>query len=73
MSARDAGAIVITKDIDFVRLHEQFGALPKVLWLTLGNTSNAHMRNVFSRHLDFAVKTHVASASRVEIQDDFKV
>lgn len=73
MSARDAGAIIITKDLDFVKLQERFGPPPRILWLTLGHTSNAHMRDVFTRHLDFALKTLIGSASLVEIQGDSKV
>ena len=38
-AARVANAIVLTKDSDFVRLQEENGSPPKVLWLTCGNTS----------------------------------
>lgn len=40
-AAREAGAVVLTKDSDFVRLLEQHGPPPQVLLVTLGNTSNA--------------------------------
>ena len=42
--ARSAGAAVLTKDSDFVTLLERYGAPPQVVWLTCGNTSNAHLR-----------------------------
>jgi predicted nuclease of predicted toxin-antitoxin system len=43
-AAREAGAVVMTKDSDFLRLLEQHGPPPQVLWVTLGNTSNARTR-----------------------------
>lgn len=43
-AARDAGAVVMTKDGDFLRLLEQHGPPPQVLWVTLGNTSNARIK-----------------------------
>ncbi len=50
-AARQADAIVITKDNDFVRLLEQHGHPPKVIWLTCGNTSNQRVREILIRHL----------------------
>lgn len=46
LAAREAGAIVITKDSDLVLLLEQLGPPPQILWLTIGNTSNAHLREL---------------------------
>ena len=43
-SAREANAVVITKDQDFVHLLNQLGPPPQVVWVTCGNTSNAQMR-----------------------------
>lgn len=40
---------MLTKDSDFVLLLEQLGPLPQILWLTVGNTSNAHLREVLSK------------------------
>ncbi len=40
LAAREAGAVVLTKDADFVRLLEQRGAPPQVVWITLGNVTN---------------------------------
>lgn len=42
--ARTADALLVTKDSDFVRMLELHGAPPRVLWLTIGNTSNARIR-----------------------------
>ena len=51
LAARQAGAIVLTKDADFAHLLEQHGAPPKVLWLTCGNTSNMNLRYILSATL----------------------
>ena len=50
-AARAAGVVVLTKDHDFVDLLESRGSPPQVLWLTLGNTSNAHLKSVLKRAL----------------------
>jgi predicted nuclease of predicted toxin-antitoxin system len=47
--ARAAGVIVVTKDADFVRLLEEFGPPPQVVWLTCGNTSNVRLRELLIR------------------------
>ena len=43
-AARAAGAVVVTKDVDFVALLERRGAPPQVVWVTAGNVSNAGLR-----------------------------
>ena len=42
--ARAAGAVVVTKDRDFVALLEAHGSPPQVVWITCGNTSNARLQ-----------------------------
>lgn len=42
-AARAANVIVLTKDRDFVRLLEEQGPPPRVLWLTTGNISNSDL------------------------------
>jgi predicted nuclease of predicted toxin-antitoxin system len=49
MAGRAAGAVIVTKDADFVRLLEQFGPPPPVVWVTCGNTSNARLRELVAR------------------------
>ena len=53
--ARRQRAVVMTKDSDFVDLVERLGTPPQVLWLTLGNTSNRHLREVLGRRLAAAL------------------
>jgi predicted nuclease of predicted toxin-antitoxin system len=42
---------VITKDRDFVDLVERLGPPPKVIWITLGNTSNANLKRILAATL----------------------
>ena len=44
LAARREGATVVTKDRDFIRLLEDLGPPPQVIWITCGNTSNANLR-----------------------------
>ncbi len=46
LAARKEGVTVITKDSDFVRMLESFGAPPQVLWITCENTSTANLKKV---------------------------
>ena len=41
-AARVAGAVVLTKDSDFIQLLKR----PQVIWLTCGNTLNAFLRGL---------------------------
>jgi predicted nuclease of predicted toxin-antitoxin system len=66
-AARAANAIVLTKDSDFVRLLEQQGSPPKVLWLTCGNTSNAALQQILSKHLTMALSLFAGGEDLVEI------
>jgi predicted nuclease of predicted toxin-antitoxin system len=66
-AARSAGVVVMTKDIDFVRLLEKHGPPPQVLWVTLGNTSNRRMREVLEEVFSAAVSLLEAGEPLVEI------
>jgi len=66
-AARAAGAVVMTKDSDFLRLLDQHGPPPQVLWITFGNTSNARMKEVLQRIFPWAVKLLEAGEPLVEI------
>jgi len=47
-AARQANAVVMSKDSDFVDLVNRFGPPPQVLWIRCGNTSNAQMQVILS-------------------------
>lgn len=49
--SRTKGAIVITKDDDFVSLLNRFGSPPKVIWLTCGNTSKSRLKEILGANL----------------------
>jgi predicted nuclease of predicted toxin-antitoxin system len=68
-AARAASAVVMSKDSDFVRLLEQHGPPPKILWVTLGNTSNARMREVLEQTFVKALALLDGGESLVEIRD----
>ncbi len=69
MAARDAGAVVVTKDRDFLKLLERHGPPPQVIWVTCGNTSNAHLRGVLKRTLPAALKVLARGEPYLEIGD----
>ena len=66
-SAREANAIVLTKDADFTRLLEQYGAPPKIVWLTCGNTSNQNVRRILAETLAAALQLIDSGETIVEI------
>ena len=68
-AARAAGAVVLTKDRDFLRLLEQHGPPPQVLWVTVGNTSNARMREVLEQTFLRAVQMLSDGEVLVELSD----
>ena len=54
-AAGEAGAVVMTKDRDFIRLLDEQGPPPQVIWLRLGNCSNAALQDVLSTTLARAI------------------
>jgi predicted nuclease of predicted toxin-antitoxin system len=55
-AARQANAVVMTKDIDFVHLVEASGAPPQVILLACGNTSNAQLKLILKRFWDHTIE-----------------
>ena len=68
-AARDAGAIVITKDADFVMLQQRLGSPPDILWLTCGSTSNARLREMLAATLADALELLNGGEHLVELRD----
>lgn len=50
IQARAHNAIILTKDADFPLLLDRLGPPPRIIWLTCGNTTNAELRKIISRH-----------------------
>lgn len=55
-AARAAGAVVITKDSDFVDLIERLGVPPQLVWLRCGNCSNPELERILRSTLPEAVQ-----------------
>ena len=65
-AARSASTILLTKDSDFLRLLDELGSPPKVIWLTCGITSNARLKQVLTSTLPQAL-SRLQSEPLVEI------
>lgn len=50
-AARQANAVVMTKDADFAEMVDRLGPPPSVIWLTCGNTSNAALLGLLNTTL----------------------
>jgi predicted nuclease of predicted toxin-antitoxin system len=66
-AARQANAIVMTKDADFAERVERLGPPPSVIWLTCGNTSNAAQRVLLKTTLPRALELIRKGDKLVEI------
>lgn len=62
------GAIILTKDDDFLKLINQYGSPPKVILLSCGNTSNSRMKEILIKNLHNALEL-LLSNNIVEIID----
>lgn len=52
--ARAAGAVVVSKDADFLERINRLGPPPKLLYLTCGNASKAALQRLFEQHFETA-------------------
>ena len=68
-AARDADAVIMSKDSDFVVMLDRLGPPPRVIWITCGNTSNARLRQILSRALPKAIALLDQGEKVVEIGD----
>ncbi|MBX3747580.1 MAG: DUF5615 family PIN-like protein [Verrucomicrobiae bacterium] len=66
--ARQAGAINLTKDKDFIDLVGRLGSPPAIIWLRCGNTSEAVLKRILADHLDEAFRFISKGDALVEIQ-----
>ena len=69
LAAREAGAIVITKDRDFVDLIDRLGPPPQVIWITCGNTSNRRLGKILAATLRDAIALVAEGEPLIEISD----
>ena len=68
-AARDAEAVVMTEDRDFVQMLTRAGPPPQVIWITCGNTSNARMREILEQTFTNALALLREGEPFVEIAD----
>jgi predicted nuclease of predicted toxin-antitoxin system len=66
-AAHAAGATVMTKDSDFVKLYYHSAAAPQIIWLTCGNTSNRYLRTLLTIALPQALLLLKTGEGLVEI------
>ncbi len=69
LAAREANAVVLTKDADFTLWLERLGPPPRVLWLRCGNTSNVHLKRLLRTVLPAALEMLKSGEALVEIAD----
>jgi predicted nuclease of predicted toxin-antitoxin system len=67
MKARQHKAVIVSKDADFLKLLNEYGPPPQIIWITAGNTSNAHMRIILTQHLATAINMIQNGERLVEI------
>lgn len=66
-AARQAQAIVMSKDADFAEMVDRLGPPPAVIWLTCGNTSNAALCALLKSTLPRAIELIARGDALVEI------
>ncbi|MEX0772325.1 MAG: DUF5615 family PIN-like protein [Balneolales bacterium] len=67
--AKHNGYVIMSKDDDFLRLIEQHGMPPQLIWVTCGNTSNAEMKAILLKTI-LKVKDLIENGEAVvEISD----
>jgi predicted nuclease of predicted toxin-antitoxin system len=69
-AAKAQGAIIMTKDRDFLGLVDRLSSPPQIIWLTCGNTSNIRLREILSETLPRALELLAAGEALVEISGD---
>jgi predicted nuclease of predicted toxin-antitoxin system len=66
--ARDARAVVLSKDEDFKQLVERNGPPPQVIWITCGNMSNERFKTLLAATFPDAMSLIERGEAVVEIR-----
>jgi len=69
LKARGTADIIITKDVDLVHILKRLGPPPRIIWLRMGNTSNARLKAVFAARLPDALQMLDGGEALVEMAD----
>ena len=67
-AARQSAAVVMTKDRDFIHLLDAHGPPPHVIWLRMGNCSNAALQQVLATTVPQAIDLLASGEPWVEIR-----
>jgi predicted nuclease of predicted toxin-antitoxin system len=70
-AARAEGAVIMTKDSDFIDLVCRLGTPPQILWLTCGNVTNRNLRRLLTATLPDALERFRQGEMIVEICNTF--
>lgn len=68
IKAKEAKAIIMSKDDDFLSLQKELGVPPNLIWVSCGNTSNQRMREVLAKHLVLALRLIAEGSEVIEIR-----
>ena len=69
--ARQQNVTVMSKDYDFLKLIDQYGPPPYLIWINCGNTSNAQMREILTKSLNKTIRLIKKGEPIVEISDQY--
>ncbi|MCP9803475.1 DUF5615 family PIN-like protein [Cyanobium sp. T1G-Tous] len=67
-AARQSTAVVMTKDRDFIHLLDAQGPPPHVIWLRMGNCSNAELQQVLATTVPQAIDLLASGEPWAEIR-----
>jgi predicted nuclease of predicted toxin-antitoxin system len=67
--ARQAVAVVITKDSDFVQIQERRGPPPRLIWITCGNRRNRDLKDLIARSWPRVKELLAAGETLIEINE----
>ncbi len=65
--ARNNEFIIVTKDSDFYHLLNTYGSPPKVIWITLGNSGNAELKEFIFQNMNLFAEFGNSSKSLLVI------
>lgn len=66
-AARQANAIIISKDSDFLERLVRLGPPPRLLYVTCGNTTKARLTEIFAQHFATTQQHFLNGEAVVEI------
>jgi predicted nuclease of predicted toxin-antitoxin system len=67
-AARSAGAVIMTKDADFLKLLDRYGAPPQIIWVTCGNSSNKRLKEILTIFLADALMLLDSEEPLIEVR-----